>query len=166
VTPRYVVGFLLNSNRTRVVLVRKNRPAWQAGRLNGVGGKVELDERVNDAMVREFYEETGCLTETGNWERICSMTWPEPWPDMDATAKAPSIDFFRYVWFDDTPPERLVRTNTDEDIVAVDVADLGFYHVIPNLRWLVPLAAYTADRYEPFMVRATVAETIHPASTT
>ena len=37
-----------------VVLTHKNRPAWQAGKLNGVGGKIELLESPVAAMVREF----------------------------------------------------------------------------------------------------------------
>ena len=36
----YVCGLLFSVDRTRVLLIRKRRPAWQAGRLNGVGGKV------------------------------------------------------------------------------------------------------------------------------
>ena len=56
---RYVVGFLLNYDRTQVVLIRKNRPAWQAGHLNGVGGKIEMGETPIEAMTREFEEETG-----------------------------------------------------------------------------------------------------------
>ena len=35
----YACGFLFSQDRTRVVLIRKRRPAWQAGKLNGVGGK-------------------------------------------------------------------------------------------------------------------------------
>jgi len=35
---RYVLGFCFGPSLTTVVLIKKNRPAWQAGRLNGVGG--------------------------------------------------------------------------------------------------------------------------------
>jgi 8-oxo-dGTP diphosphatase len=40
----YACGFLFSLDRTRVLLIRKRRPAWQAGRLNGVGGKIEPGE--------------------------------------------------------------------------------------------------------------------------
>ena len=37
----------------------KRRPAWQAGRWNGVGGKVEPGEDIHTAMHREAAEEIG-----------------------------------------------------------------------------------------------------------
>ncbi len=39
---RYVVGFCFNGDMSKVVLIQKNRPAWQVGKLNGVGGMVKL----------------------------------------------------------------------------------------------------------------------------
>lgn len=57
-------------------MIRKNRPEWQAGRLNGVGGKVETtDADGHAAMVREFTEETGVLVPT--WHHFASLTWEE-----------------------------------------------------------------------------------------
>ena len=58
----YVVGFLFNKDETQVALVRKNRPEWQAGNLNGIGGKMEVGETTNECMQREFKEETGLKT--------------------------------------------------------------------------------------------------------
>ena len=52
----YVVGFMFSEE------ILKNKPDWQAGRLNGVGGKVEPNEYPDQAMVREFEEETGVRT--------------------------------------------------------------------------------------------------------
>ncbi len=158
---RYVVGFLLDQDRSHVVLVRKNRPAWQAGRLNGVGGKIEPDESPSDAMAREFMEETGCWVPPGDWEPMCSVTWPD---DLDRIqdGKAPIVHFFRSVV--EGPLERLVATQTDEAIEVVAAGLLHLQLLIPNLHWLIPLALYTADRYEPFVMHATVAETIHPVA--
>ena len=56
---RYVVGFLFRNNGTEVALVRKLKPEWQRGRLNGIGGKIEPNEDSRAAMMREFAEETG-----------------------------------------------------------------------------------------------------------
>jgi 8-oxo-dGTP diphosphatase len=58
---RYVVGFLFDPKLYNVVLIKKNKPEWQKGKLNGVGGKIEAGETCLEAMIREFYEETGLL---------------------------------------------------------------------------------------------------------
>ncbi len=39
-----VAGFLFDESRERVVLIKKQKPEWQSGRLNGVGGKIEPGE--------------------------------------------------------------------------------------------------------------------------
>lgn len=62
---RLVVGFVFRGKE--VVLILKNRPDWQAGRLNGVGGRVEAGESPKEAMVREFKEETGLYIPLGFW---------------------------------------------------------------------------------------------------
>lgn len=64
----YCLGFAFDENHENVLLIRKNRPAWQAGKLNGIGGKVEIGEKPEDAMVREFLEETGVQTELDHWD--------------------------------------------------------------------------------------------------
>lgn len=40
----YVLGFMFDRVGAGVALLRKTKPEWQAGRLNGVGGKVEKSE--------------------------------------------------------------------------------------------------------------------------
>lgn len=47
------------ANKDAVLLVLKNRPAWQAGFFNLIGGKVEPGEYHKDAAHRELFEETG-----------------------------------------------------------------------------------------------------------
>lgn len=53
----YVVGFITDNKR--VLLMSKNRPKWQEGLFNGIGGKVEKNESPLDAMIREAKEESG-----------------------------------------------------------------------------------------------------------
>lgn len=65
-----VCGFAFSADRHQVALVRKLRPAFQAGLLNGIGGKIEPGERPVSAMVREFREETGYLTKPRDWQRF------------------------------------------------------------------------------------------------
>jgi len=40
----YVLGFLMDNYR--VVLIEKQRPAWQKGLLNGVGGHINHGRRI------------------------------------------------------------------------------------------------------------------------
>lgn len=68
----YVCGFLFHDEY--VLLVQKARPDWCAGRLNGVGGKVEGEESPAEAMAREFLEETGVKTDAGDWRHFHTLT--------------------------------------------------------------------------------------------
>jgi len=140
----YVVGFALD-HYGRVALIRKNRPEWQAGLLNGIGGHVEPGEAPDAAMVREFEEETG--RRVGGWDLFLVMDFP-----------GARIHFYRTQI--GTAIMDGLRTTTDEVVCKLDARDLGQVGVIPNLRWLVPLAAYTADTYEPIHVRAAMAEVL------
>ena len=38
---KYVLTFLFTSDYKNVWLIEKNRPNWQKGSLNGIGGKIE-----------------------------------------------------------------------------------------------------------------------------
>jgi hypothetical protein len=63
---QYVLGFAMNEND--VLLIRKDKPLWQRGLLNGVGGKLQhYDASVRYAMEREFREETGQMVPALRW---------------------------------------------------------------------------------------------------
>lgn len=47
------------ASHEKILLVQKDRPMWQRGRLNLVGGHVEQGETAVDAAVRELSEESG-----------------------------------------------------------------------------------------------------------
>jgi len=65
----YVAGFAFNGDR--VLLIEKTKPEWQAGKLNGIGGKVEkYDHDEYAAQCREFWEETGISTNALNWTKF------------------------------------------------------------------------------------------------
>ena len=56
----YTVGFVFDTKLEQVLLLHKQKPDWQVGKLNGMGGKVEAGESRVKCMARECREET-CL---------------------------------------------------------------------------------------------------------
>lgn len=121
-----VLGFLFDRHLISVVLIRKAKPAWQRGRLNGVGGKIKKGETPREAMFREWYEETG--TQFLDWRPFCKMEGP---------------DFIVHVFvgrdeFSDAFNN--ARTVTREPIEKVMVHELGSWCRVLNLDWLVPMA--------------------------
>lgn len=70
----YVLGFAFRHDDSRsVLLIRKDHPEWQAGKLNGIGGHIEPGESPIGAMVREFMEETGVEIPHQKWHRMGSI---------------------------------------------------------------------------------------------
>lgn len=63
----YVLGLIFNKNKTEIALIRKDRPIFQKGLLNGIGGKIENNETEINAMIRECEEETTLVTVENDW---------------------------------------------------------------------------------------------------
>jgi len=122
----YVVGFLFTEDRQRVALIQKNRPEWQAGRWNGIGGKRNSGEDWGECMTREFHEETGVHIPAEGWEHTVTLF-----------NNHFECRFFRA--FSDTALD--VQTMEDETVAIHHMRDLicGSIPVINNLYWLVPL---------------------------
>jgi 8-oxo-dGTP diphosphatase len=126
---KYVLGFAFNSTGSRVVLIRKKRPDWQAGRLNGIGGHIESGEWEEDAMKREFMEETGVVI--SDWDEFACMSNP---------------DFICHCYraFDDSAMQAYTRTDEEVVIRAVEaIKNCDSRVMIENLQWLIPLALDT-----------------------
>lgn len=70
----YVVGFMFSSDKTLVTLIRKNRPKWMNGKLNGVGGKIEIGETPLQAMVR-IQGRDWISHSTRRMETVCKVIW-------------------------------------------------------------------------------------------
>lgn len=121
---RYVCGFMFNEGRTKVALIRKNRPKWQKNKLNGIGGKIELGEIPIDAMVREFREESGIDTGTGMWDEFCILSGAG-W----------SVNMYRSIG-----NIYKLRTVEDEEIELHNVNAVMRAGAVPNLNWLIPMA--------------------------
>jgi 8-oxo-dGTP diphosphatase len=71
------LGFLFSPDLSRVALIRKASPAWQAGKLNGIGGKSEPGETSLDTMSREFFEEAGLNIPQGSWSLFGRLGSPD-----------------------------------------------------------------------------------------
>jgi len=123
---KYVVGFAFSEDGSHVALIRKSRPAWQAGKLNGVGGKIEPGESPIDAIVREFLEETGVDSSCFNWRSVGRLY-------------GDNFELFVFSAFHEFMQN--VVTTTDE-IVEVVKTDLNYLRDegISNLSWLVAAA--------------------------
>lgn len=132
----YCLGFAFDMDLQDVVLIEKQHPEWQKGRMNGVGGKVEKDELAQDAMEREFEEETGLRVV--NWQPFGQLEGSD-WVVYLYATKLFDGEF------------NLIDYNkTDEAIILQDSDNLSM--AIPNLMWLVPMAKYSLMKGEYFII--------------
>jgi 8-oxo-dGTP diphosphatase len=126
-SPKYVVGFAFSSNLQSVMLIKKVRPAWQAGKLNGIGGKVEPCELAVCSMVREFREESGLNTHDSHWHRFAQLQ----------TSNGATVHCFYYVF---RGPMPVVSSPTDEEVVVIKTDDLARHNIVANVAWMIPIA--------------------------
>lgn len=128
----FVVGFLFSPDNKHVLLIKKNRPDWQKGLLNGISGHVEPGESARNAMIREFFEEAGVVVK--DWKQFCELA--ESTGNWRVTFYLSNCE---KAWNE-------VRTQTDEVIFKLEVDNLDGYKMVKNLNWLIPLAM---DEFEP-----------------
>lgn len=154
---RFVVGFLFSPCLTQVVLIQKNRPEWQAGKWNGVGGKVEdLDQpkpheqplnmlQWDDlqnlrAQQREWTEETSA--QSPEWRLFCRLR-----------GNAKEGGQIRLSFFCATGSFNDVRTATDETVQVhlVNSVMSGEVDIVPNLRWVLGMALRFLTHPHPYV---------------
>jgi len=132
----YCLGFAFTrdySGHPRVLLIRKTHPEWQAGKLNGVGGKVEpSDFTTHRAMVREFKEETGLDSIPAGWTKFAILDFP-------------GCRVHCFVTWYEWKVFKHAKSVTEETLESYQM-DLEFIQkmrdqkAIPNLLWLVSMA--------------------------
>lgn len=130
----YVVGFVFDHERQRVVLVRKNRPTFQAGLLNGVGGKIEPGESNFSAIKRECAEE--CDLHIEDWHHVASVC-----------ARDYQIDVWSAVC-----DLSGAKTVTDENIEIHSVHDLFKLPCLSNLPMLLAIARDVSSSHKPIWI--------------
>lgn len=133
---RYVAGFVFATGAMQVMLIQKKKPAWQAGRLNAVGGKIEQAETAQYAMMRECYEETNIMVPPEDWRRFCVLRGtnnngdnPEEWEVHFFTTELPCDDI-----------RGKMRTRTAEPVDLYPLHMITSSTAIPNLPWLIAMA--------------------------
>ena len=137
---KYVAGFLFSEDGTNVALIHKVKPDWQKGLFNAIGGKIEDGENRAFAMSREFEEETGVAIAPERWREYCQLT--------DRRNYIVSF-FFTFSTYGELG---LIRQIEEEVPHVWPVCDLP-KSVIPNLRWLIPMALEMGnERAESFTV--------------
>ncbi|MBC7982112.1 NUDIX domain-containing protein [Candidatus Parcubacteria bacterium] len=122
---KYTVGFIFSQSMDKVLLIRKLVPAWQAGMINGLGGKIEEGEDHIDCIAREIKEECGLITEKEGWNFIASTHSPE-W----------QVDFFGYVYKGNMNDAKSLE---QEQVEWFDVYNLP-RNLVHNLTWLIPMS--------------------------
>jgi len=134
----YVLGFGFYQwpGGTQVALIEKLKPDWQKGKLNGIGGHVELNESPLDAMIREFKEETD--VEFKDWSLFCQLHDDK--------------NFYVYCYYGFLSEEP--KTTTKEVVGLYPVLFLPD-RCLPNIHWLVPMALSfgKGERAEQFVVK-------------
>jgi 8-oxo-dGTP diphosphatase len=124
---RYVLGIVTTPDFKKVLLVRKVKPAWQEGRWNGIGGKIEPDETPRGAMDREWREETQCKV-PAQWDLRIRL----------AHVTRDSMVYFFHGILDHESLACFKDEGRGEILEIFDVAHLP-ESVMDNLRWMIPM---------------------------
>lgn len=138
---KYVLGFMTDGNGN-IAFIIKNKPEWQKGFKNGIGGKIEEGETSLEAMIREFQEETSVLTTKGEWANYAKMT----------NSKF-EIDVFLGIIDEERFDQ--IMTNTDEVVVKHSINyTLDFpEEFIDNIPWLLMMIMDQAALRGPIVVQ-------------
>lgn len=137
---RYVLGFAFAHDplgMLQVALIRKSHPDWQAGRLNGLGGKRQPGESPQAAMAREFLEEAGVEVPPARW-RLRGIMEGDGFDNVPWTCDVLRADC---TW-DELRAANGHETLHDagpEVVRIVEAARLHAVSALMNLRWLIPV---------------------------
>lgn len=129
---KFVLGFAFTQD-ARVVLIKKSRPSWQAGRYNGIGGHREPKEDSPDAMEREFFEETGVRIPAPMWMLRGYMKAEKKWHCAVYTVTTTLVNH--------------CKTITDEPVELMNLLHTPFHHsdFLPNIESLIDLCLMRPD---------------------
>lgn len=121
---KYALGFVFDESVQKVLLVHKQKPDWQQGKVNGVGGKYESGEVREMCICRETKEETTLDIAKQDWVFVGTIRQSQG---------NVSIWTARYIG-----ALTDARKDDQEDIEWFDFNALP-ENAIDNLQWLIPL---------------------------
>lgn len=131
--PQYASCLLVDPDHKRGLLIIKNRPDWQAGSVNIIGGHIEEDEAPVEAAIREVFEEVNIKIED-----------PRHFAILHTRTPARAVVYFFVAECDIDSYKQM----TDECPIIVDLNRLP-NNIIPNLNYLIPLAL---DKDQPISI--------------
>ncbi len=143
----FTMGIIFSNDCNNVYLLRKDHPEFQAGLLNGVGGKLEPGETYADCMAREAKEEGSY---TGSFNHLGSMRGnTEGWREYQCEVFYSVMD----------KKTKEPKTTEKEPIEMHPVADLPALtaQMVPHLPMLImaSLAHHTAKEEDKFNLSVT-----------
>ena len=137
---KYTVAFIFNTTMSKVLLVHKQKPEWQLGKVNGIGGKYEEGETGEQCIQRETREESNLDIPEAAWLRVGTMR---------LTSGNVGVYAARY----EGNLSDAVK-NHHEEVEWFGIDSLP-ENAISNLHWLVPLTLKKLEGTDSF-VRFTV----------
>lgn len=125
---KYTLGFIFDESLDRVLLIHKLRPVEQAGKLNGIGGKIEYGEDHFGCIVREVAEETTLITKNDEWIYLGDMG-SDSW----------QVHVFTCIYKGDFSDAKCGNDSRAEKVEWFSVKELPD-RALSNLHWLIPMA--------------------------
>lgn len=140
---RYVLGFVFDRRYNNVLLIEKARPNWQAGKLNGLGGKVAEGESPAAAMVRELREETNQMlpdVALSPFGRLRGFDRPGVVREVAPSGVDWEVWLFHGHHPDYFPSDLYNLEIRGERLQVLYFPDLHMKAVLPDVLYLVPMA--------------------------
>lgn len=125
----YILGFAFDQFGA-VALIEKKRPAWQAGKWNGIGGHREDGETGHQGISREFHEETSMLIPPAAWRHVGGI---HKGTDYRCLVYTVTVDLLQ------------VHSATDERVKVFVPGEEAIYPLIGNVGALIALCRIKPD---------------------
>lgn len=142
--PRLFIRNFGYQKSARSLLVLKNKPAWQRGRLNLVGGKIEAGETPAQAALRELEEEAGFIPGQNTIEEITTPAECGKIIAADCVVHCLACDLYAAGLPSISPRDGETEEVSwhDWNLVKNDP------RLIPNLKVIIPLLANDSQGWE------------------